>query len=104
MKKNIIRAASALLLLTIALALLAACTTTLSGTYESDSFLGIKTVYKFDGDKVSVSISGALETSGTYEIDGDTIKITIAGNTDEYSFARDGDKITIDGREYTKQK
>lgn len=86
----------------VVLSVLVSCGSGLNGTYESASVLGIKSVYTFKGDTVTWSISGAAETTGTYKIDDDKITITVAGSDLSFSFAKDGDKITIEGVEYTK--
>lgn len=73
-----------------------------SGKYVNGAFY-----FEFDGDNVKASIAG-LSIEGTYEIKDDKIYLTyeIAGVsiTKDFSYAKDGDTITIAGVEYTKEK
>ena len=79
MKKSV-KIIAMIMVLAIAGALLASCSTTLSGTYSgeigSSSLIGAKATYKFSGSNVTLTVSGSLlgatsstEYKGTYTID-----------------------------------
>lgn len=103
MKKYIIR----IIAISVMVVVLACCLTScnsLNGTYvcqEGDMY----TTYKFTAfsDKLVVSYI-SIPFEGTYEINGDKILITIFGESQEYSYSKDGSTIYIDGVAYVKEK
>ena len=97
------RALALLLIASTLIVILASCGGGLSGTYvykEGDIELA---AFKFDGDKVTAYALGIEMGKGTYKIDGDKIKMTIEDEEESFSYKKDGNKITIDGIEYTKK-
>lgn len=110
--KKFTRILSLTLVLVMSLAILASCGTRLSGTYSDK--LGL-TKWTFDGDKVTYKAL-IVEVETTYKIkDGKIIldlneKLASALNLSkedavvEWSFEKDGDTITINGVDYTKEK
>ena len=106
MKKNLKRIVSLLLLTTILVFVLTACTTKLSGTYTNDEGL-VKQSFTFKEDnKVEVSAFG-IDVEGEYLIEDDTITITYSFLNLSYdwkkSFEKKGNSIFIDGTEFVKE-
>jgi hypothetical protein len=107
MKKNLKRIVSLLLLTTMLVCVLTACTTKLSGTYTNDEGI-IKQSFTFkDDNKVEVSAFG-IDIEGEYLIEDNKIIITYSLMNLSYdwekSFAKKGDSIFIDGTEFVKSK
>ena len=105
-KKNL-KQIIALLMVFAMLFTLAACTTTLKGTYSTEDAL-IKQSFTFkDDNKVDVSAFG-IEVEGEYVIEDGEITITysLLGLSYDWvkSFEKDGDSIIIDGTEFVKEK
>ena len=107
MKKNLKRIVSLLLLTTILVFVLTACTTKLSGTYTNDEGL-VKQSFTFKEDnKVDVSAFG-IDVEGEYLIEDGKITITYSLLNLSYdlekSFEKKGNSIYIDGTEFVKEK
>lgn len=107
MKKNLKRIVSLLLLTTILVFVLTACTTKLSGTYINDEGL-VKQSFTFKEDnKVDVSAFG-IDVEGEYLIEDGKITITYSLLNLSYdlekSFEKKGNSIYIDGTEFVKEK
>lgn len=102
MKKSIVKAAALCVVLVILAGCLSSCDR-ISGTYSCEDDV-IYTSYKFSlfSDKLVYTVI-EMQFNGTYVIDGDKITITIAGDSQEYSYSKDGDTIYIDGKAYTKE-
>ena len=96
-----------LLLVGVMLFTLAACKTTLNGTYTSkDGLIKQSFIFKED-NKVEVSAFG-IEVEGEYVIEDGEITITYSlfGLSYDWSksFKKDGNSIFIDGTEFVKEK
>ena len=96
-----------LLLVCVMVCTLAACTTTLKGTYTSKDGL-VKQSFTFKEDnKVEVSAFG-IDVEGEYLIEDGEITITysLLGLSYDWvkSFEKDGSSIFIDGTEFVKEK
>ena len=107
MKKNLKRIVSLLLLTTILVFVLTACTTKLSGTYTNDEGL-VKQSFTFKEDnKVDVSAFG-IDVEGEYLIEDGKITITYSLLNLSYdlekNFKKKGSSIYIDGTEFVKEK
>lgn len=107
MKKNLKRIVSLLLLTTMLVCVLTACTTKLSGTYTNDEGI-IKQSFTFKEDnKVEVSAFG-IDVEGKYLIEDGKITITYSLLNLSYdwekSFEKKGSSIFIDGTEFIKEK
>ena len=106
MKTNVVRVVSLTLVTAMLVCVLAACATTLSGTYSNDEGL-IKQSFTFKEDnKVEVSAFG-IDVEGEYHIEDNKITITynlmnLSYNW-EKSFVKDGNSIFIDGTEFVKE-
>ena len=97
----------AVLLVTVMIFLLCACSTTLSGTYTSTEGLTEQS-FTFEKDnKVQVSAFG-INIEGEYEIKDDEIIITYSILNLSYDFVKpfkkEGKSIYIDGIEFVKEK
>lgn len=106
MKKSLKRIVSLLLMASMLMCVLTACTTTLSGTYTNDEGL-VKQSFTFKEDnKVEVSAFG-IDVEGEYLIEDDTITITYSLLNLSYdwkkSFEKKGISIFIDGTEFIKE-
>ncbi len=105
--KRILRSIMAVLLVCVIMCSLAACSTTLKGTYTNK--LGpIEQSFTFmDDNKVKVSAFG-IDIEGEYEIEDGEITITYSLLGLSYdmvkSFKKDGNSIFIDGAEFVKEK
>ena len=106
MKKNLKRIVSLLLLATMFVCVLTACTTKLTGTYTNDEGL-VKQSFTFKEDnKVEVSAFG-INIEGEYLIEDNKITITYTLLNLSYdwekSFVKKGNSIFIDGTEFIKE-
>lgn len=106
MKKSLKRIVSLLLMASMLMCVLTACTTKLSGTYTNDEGL-VKQSFTFKEDnKVEVSAFG-IDVEGEYLIEDDTITITYSLLNLSYdwkkSFEKKGNSIFIDGTEFIKE-
>ena len=106
MKKNLKRIVSLLLLTTMLMCVLTACTTKLNGTYTNEEGL-IKQSFTFKEDnKVEVSAFG-INVEGEYLIEDNKIIITYSLLNISYdmekSFVKKGKSIFIDGTEFVKE-
>ena len=106
MKKNLKRIVSLLLLTTMLVCVLTACTTKLTGTYTNDEGL-VKQSFTFKEDnKVEVSAFG-IDIDGEYLIEDNKITITYSLMSLSYdwekSFVKEGNSIFIDGTEFIKE-
>lgn len=108
MKKSIRILSLAMALLMVA-AVLAACGTTLSGTYKTDSLLGSDASMKFSGSKVTVTgkvLGGLAETTTTYKYSIKDDKIIFTdddGKETSQSFEKGDGYIKVGGVKYNKQ-
>lgn len=98
---------AAFLLVCLMVCTLAACDTTLKGTYTSTEGL-IEHSFTFKEDnKVEMSAFG-IDLEGEYQIEDGQITITysLLGLSYDWvkSFEKDGDSIFIDGMEFVKEK
>ena len=105
-KRNFFKRVCVAVLICIAVFVLSACATKLSGTYTSEGL--IKQSFTFEEDNiVSVSAFG-IDVEGTYTIEDDRIIITygLLGLTYDFekSFKKEGDSIFIDGTRFVKEK
>ena len=86
---------------------LAACKTTLSGTYVNKGVLLEQRMTFKDDNKVAVSAFG-IEIEGDYVIEDGTITITytLLGLSYDWvkSFEKNGDTIIVDGTAFVKEK
>ena len=103
MKKYIVRIVAVAVLVVMLACCLTSCNS-LNGTYVCQDG-EMYTTYKFSAfsDKLVVSYI-SIPFEGTYEIKGDKILITIFGESQEYSYSKDGSTIYIDGIAYVKEK
>lgn len=108
--KKALRLIALCLVLVMAVATLASCGGP-SGKYSrTDKVLlaDVESYWDFDGDEVTFSLAGGISATGTYEIKDDKISVTYAvggvSTTVDYSYKLDGDTLTINNIEYTKEK
>ena len=106
MNEKLKRIVSLLLLATMLMCMLTACTTKLNGTYANEEGL-IKQSFTFKEDnKVEVSAFG-INVEGEYLIEDNKITITYSLLNISYdwekSFEKKGSSIFIDGREFIKE-
>ncbi len=105
MKNNVFRRMAIFFLVGLMVCTLAACTTTLKGTYTSTDGV-IKQSFTFlEDNKVKVSAFG-IDVEGEYLIEDGEITITYSlwGLSYDWvkSFKKDGSSIFIDGTEFVK--
>ncbi len=107
MSKKVFRRIAALLLVCVMVCTLAACTTTLKGTYTATEGLVEQSFTFLEDNRVKVSAFG-IEIEGEYEIEDGEITITYSlfGLSYDWvkSFKKDGSSIFIDGVEFVKEK
>ena len=107
MKKNLKRIVSLLLLTTMLVCVLTACTTKLSGTYTNDEGI-IKQSFTFKEDNKVVMSAFGIDAEGTYKIEDGKITITYKLLNFSYdwekSFEKNGDTLIIDGTAFLKEK
>jgi hypothetical protein len=74
----------------------------LIGTYEGGP-LGLSLTFAAD-NKVTFALGDDYKVEGTYEIKDGKLAITTAdGETKEFEYALEGDKLTVDGDTITKK-
>lgn len=107
MSKKVFRSVVAVALVCVMICTLAACTTTLKGTYTMKEGLVEQSFTFLEDNRVKMSAFG-IEIEGEYEIDGDEITITygLFGLSYDWvkSFKKEGGSIFIDGVEFVKEK
>ena len=113
MKKTTVRIFAAVMAILLVTLTLAACGTTLSGTYSAE-VAGTGKTYAFKGNKVTVSYkflgTEVYSYDGTYKIEDDKITITIDSEDKDakdlkgtFDFEKTDDGIKIGVIEYKKQ-
>ncbi len=102
MKKIIIKTLALSFVLVIIASSLVSCENKLGGTYKAED----GTSYKFSllGDKVVMDYIG-IQVEGTYVLDEENgkITITILGDSQEYTFSKNGKSLIINDVEYVKE-
>lgn len=98
---------SVLLLVSLLVCLLTACTTSLKGKYVNTEGVTEQSFTFKEDNKVDVSAFG-ISVEGEYEIDDNTITFTYSllgiSYDMEKSFVKKGSSIFIDGMEFVKGK